>query len=280
MLSINKNFLAGCALLWMLTGAFALAYADEVEVILKPEMRAEPLTSTVREIRTNRIHQYLENMVVFDTERQFEALPYVLGFANSVTLGSSGDTAYATGIRKGDNLSSYTFLKPLQLLIDPKNGENLGLLTLAVGTAEMNQYAKPQSLKLINSIEYIAAGFRLVPREGLYVPAIVDARRPDESVYGYVLYVQTTSTGVGNSSIIVVSLGTRDGIEQGHLLDLMDSSKNIVDLYTNNNVKIQPTKFGEIIIYKAMEKVSLGYITSATRPVLVNDLAVAPPVGS
>ncbi len=76
MLSINKNFLAGWFLLLGTIGCFALAHADEVEVILKPEMRAEPLTSTVREIRTSRIHQYLENMVMFDTERQFEALPY------------------------------------------------------------------------------------------------------------------------------------------------------------------------------------------------------------
>lgn len=244
------------------------------DVVLKPQMRVDPLDKNIYSIETKSILPYLENIVMVDSMRDYEKLPYIIGFDRQVTLGSADNFAYVMGINPNDNLSAFSIIKSGIMFVNPETKEKLGLQTFVVGNAEMNNFAVPQVLLITYAIEYIYAGARLIPHVGLDLPAVLPARLPSKPMRGYVLYVRNDTVGAGQYSIAALSLGRRDGLALGDLLELRDADRQTQDLYTKKNVSIKPTKFGEILIYKCMEKVSLGFILNASRPVLVNDQVV------
>ncbi len=248
-------------------------------VILKPQIRAQTATNSKYSIDTSAMTSYLDNMVMFDSADQYEAQPYILGYANATNMGGAGEVAYAAGVDSTEKVSAYTILKIVKSLVNPDTAEDLGVMAQVIGTAEVKQYGDPQTIVITNSLEHIEIGSRLIPRTTLDLPATLNAKTPNKAVKGYVLYVVAANTGVGKNSIAVINLGDRDGLEQGDLLDCMEASKSLESLKGAADSTVVPTVYGEILIYKVMEKVSLGFILSSSRPVMVGDSVVAAPQG-
>lgn len=282
---VKKN----CALvLWCFLLCFnSVSFADELtapvpqeDILLKPEMRAEELSKAVYVIKTDIIAPYLINIVMFDRPADFEDLPYIIGFDQEVSLAAVGDIAYATGIKPNENMSTYSILRSLKPF-DKKNDKNsVGLGAFIIGSAEMQASGEPQTLRITDATEYIPIGARLVPRIGLDLPAILEAKIPNKPMTGRILYVENESLGVGKNSVAIINLGQRDGLRQGDLLSILEIPKQIKNKKTDKQVVIKERKFGEIVIYKVMDKTSLGFVVDATRAVLVGDKVTAAQRGS
>lgn len=260
------------------------AFADESKTLpqvptttkLSPQMRSTPLTSTKYTIQTAALSPYLDNSVIFDSIDAYEAQPYIVGFPDKHNLGGSGDLAYATGITQGENVSAYTILRQGSNYTNPDTKEFLGIQAITIGTAEVQSYGQPQILKITSANEHIEISSRLMQRTGLDLPAEIDAKPAKPGLNGVVLSVSSSRSGVGRYASIVVSLGDRDGLQLGDLLDLMEQPVKIPNEGSADH-NVLPTKFGEVLIYKVMQKVSIGVIMQTTRGVAPGDSVASIP---
>jgi hypothetical protein len=269
-----------CLIFCLLFSSNVYAYNDDdtktlptvqPSVPLSPQMRSQTLDSAKYTFLATDLQHYLDNMIVFDSVDAYESQPRILGFVLDSSYGSAGDFAYATGLLSGDNISAYTILKQGQNYKDPGTGDFLGIQAFVVGDAEVQTYNNPQTIKITKATDHIQIGDRLIQRTGLDLPAIIEAKPAAQNLTGYILSVKNPKTGVGKHSTIVVSLGSRNGLQFGDLLNLKEAPKTLVDPITKEKSIVQSTSFGEVLIYKVMEKVSLGFIVNTTRPVLVKD---------
>ncbi len=274
-------------LVWLLALAcmqpiFA-ADSKEAEVVLKPKMRPEALSSVLYSVRTDDLSIYLQNILLFNCMEDFERLPYVVGFDRESTMAGEGERAYVMGLKDTNNISSFSIVVPGRKLIDPCTEKVIGLQVDVIGDAELELAGKPgrceipSAVWITNSTIEIDQGARLVPRVGLDLPEVIEARYPDRFVKGFVLSVENISVGVGNYSVVVLGLGKNDGVFQGCVLDLIDGSRVVYDEYTHKKVNLPPFKFGEVLVYKVACKISLAIISYAQHPVHINDIATGAP---
>lgn len=276
--NVIKNFVYVVSAMSMLLSG--IVYADNHRTIsqtnstvkLSPSMRAQPLSSSKYTFQTATFLPYLVNMVIFDSEAAFEAQPYILSFVETRQYGVAGDIAYVTGITSEDNISSYSLLKKGTSLKNPLTKEYLGMQANVIGTSDVLSFDNPQTIRITKSNEEVELAVRLIQRTGLDLPAEIEASVPIKDMKGFVVFVATPTIGVGQRSTVVVSLGSREGLKVGDLLDLMEPPK---DLHNTENVKkgtVAPLKFGEILIYKVMYKVSMGIILTSEHAATIDDV--------
>lgn len=251
-----------------------LPYSDVVK--LSPQMRSEPLTATIYSVNSGKLALYLNNIIIFDNEDQFEALPYIVAFDRDKSMANVGDIAYTMGLDAAKDISSYTTLLLGAKLIHPDTGENIGVEAFVTGNAIIQQPGNPQTILITKVIKAIDLNTRLIPSVGVDLPSIIDVKYPDKMLHGYVLSVQSDEIGGGVCSTVVISLGERDGVKQGHVLDIMDSVRERKDQYTDDIVSLPISKIGEVLVYKTAKKTSLGIITYSNRMIIPLDKLAVP----
>lgn len=257
--------------------AQSFQYLPDIQPVdLKPQMRAEPLSAILYSLQSSDISMFLENVLIYDSKDQFETLPYVVGFDRNKTTGGPGDIAYAMGLNVKNDISSYSLLVPGRVISHPDTGEKIGLEANVIGSAILQKAGVPQTVLIVNSETSIETNTRLIPAVGIDLPVLINVRYPDKMLSGYILSIQVGANIGGPFDTAIVSLGRRDGIEQGHILDLTEGERELTDENTYKTVKLPTTKFGEIIIYQVKDKISLGIITYSERVVVANDIVVVP----
>lgn len=248
-------------------------YLPDAQVIdIKPQMVPAPVNGVLYDMPFDNIKSLLENVLLFDDMDQYEALPYIVGFDKENHLGGRGEIAYVMGIDPNSPATSYSLLYAGKVFVDPIDESEIGLEVNVVGTAEIVSTGTPQIIKLIDTRMPIEAGMRLTPQVGFDVPSVLNAQYPARSMQGVVLAFGKDFFGGGDYSLVAVNLGTKDGLVAGSVLDLVEGYRSISDRVTDDEVSLPTEKFGEILIYKPGEKISLGIVTNASRMVLENDI--------
>lgn len=251
-------------------------YLPDTQVVeIKPQMRPEPLTGTLYSLPSDNISVYLSNILLYDSKDQYDILPYVVAFDHDTSIAGSGDIAYTKGLKTDNTISSFSLLKPGRKLLHPDTGREIGYEVYVIGSAELQSGGKTQTILIKNAILDIDIGTRIIPSVGIDLPAVLDVRYPDQLMSGYVLSIETDGVGGGVYSIAVVSLGKIHGLKQGQVLNLMEGLREVQDPQTTKKVDLPTEKFGEILIYKVADKISLGIVTYAHRMVEPKDIVIS-----
>lgn len=243
-------------------------YAQESapEIKLKPQMRAEPLSNAIETIDTEELASYFENIAIFDKEKDFEELPYIVGFDNDANMGATGDIAYSRGL-DSPNIAAFTMLAPGEIYKDPDTKEVLGYFAEVIGNTEVQRWGSVQTHTIVNSLTPIDIGTKLVPRIGLDLPSVLEVHEPQTPMSGRVLDVDNDEVGVGHFSVAIISIGERDGARPGDLLYVLEAPTYVRDPNTHKDVLLPSEAFGKLLIYKTYEKVSLAIVVEANKPV-------------
>ena len=256
-------------------GNYSIA-EEQTATLLQPKIRSELLSKTRYILDSKTLLPFLSNMVVFEDQEEIDALPYVLGYLSSRILGGVGDEIFVKGIVERD-ISTYSFLGEFFPFFHPDTGEYLGIQSKIIGAAELYQTGDPALFKITQSDFPIEQGARLLPRVSLNLANTIQATAPTNIMQGYVLSVVNGLWEMGKYSLAVLSLGQRDGLAAGHVLDIIQSGRNAVDplSVSRDLVQVPEEKFGEILIYKTFQKLSVGVILDAKRPVVLQDIVVS-----
>jgi hypothetical protein len=283
------------------TGATASAAEPLATVRLSPRTRYEALGSgAVPALKFHLIEPYLAEPVIVD-ESVMRSAPRIVATQEGRVLLTKGDRAYARGPADAalkDDLSQkqqmYRIFREATALKDPITGEVLGLEAQYLGKAllarsEATEQSQdkdgktrtdtiPATIDITAAKEEIRVGDRLLPepeRQLLnYVPHApqtpTDARIV--SVYGNAV------VNAAQNQVVAINRGTRDGIENGHVLAILKDGARLIDKTDDarTELKLPDERNGLLMVFKTFDRLSYALIIEITDSARVGDRLVNP----
>ena len=270
-------------------------------VKISPRSRIGSLRdSALPTLQNHLIEPFLAEPLVVD-ELTLTQAPRIVATQENRVLLSRGDRAYALG-GAGLPLLDTQGAKPLDFRVfrdakplkDPVTGEILGYEAQYVGQARLARgettsdapgadgkargMVVPATIDILGAKEEMRTGDRMLPEPPLqlrsYVPHApagkVDARVI--SVYGSAVRF------AAQNQVVAINRGTRDGIENGHVLAILKAGERVVDKTSGTHAVIQlpDERMGLLMVFRPFEKVSYGLLLQITDSVKVGDRLVNP----
>ncbi len=269
---------------------------------LSPLVRIEKFNvEAIPSIPVAEIEPFLSQPLVID-KNGLENAPLVLGVSDERVILSKGDLVYAKDIPK-DKGSLWQIFRPGKTLIDPDpettwtefmgqighdDGEILGYEAIYLGDAKVEKFDDVSTISIVRSVQEIFQGDRLVLAPPTtfanYAP-----HAPSKDIKGRIISVYGGITEIGKGSIVVLSKGTHDGLETGHVLavyrtnrsETSDGSQAISRSIEFGSFKREVTELpdsraGLIFVFRVFERVSYALVMQTTQPIKVLDAVQTP----
>ncbi len=196
-------------------------------VTLQPGIIEEPLEKTaISTIPLNVIAPFLSQPLVIEKEQLAESPRIIAGQDNRVVL-SPGTRIYVNKIEESDGLNWYIY-RPGENLIDPDSKKVLGVEAAYLGDARVTKYGEPASANVTKAKEEIFTKDRLVPSGDEVITNFVP-HAPESEIAGRIIKIYGGVAEAGPQSIVVISRGSADGIEVGHVLAINRYGRIIKD---------------------------------------------------
>ncbi|MBT3068960.1 LysM peptidoglycan-binding domain-containing protein [Rhodoferax sp. U11-2br] len=269
-------------------------------VRLSPRTRIEGVAdNALPTLQNHLIEPFLSEGIVVDDQTMNQA-PRIVATQDGRVFLTRGDRAYVRS-SSGDLMDdptqkqkAYRIFRDTKPLKDPVTGEVLGfeapylgkaLLARSEGTQTSAPSAVdapseviPATFDIVDVKEEIRVGDRLLPeppRQLLnYVPhapaSPVDARIV--SIYG------TAVVNAAQNQVVILNKGSLDGLENGHVLAILQSGARIVDKTDPAlaNIKLPDERNGLLMVFRTFDKLSYGLVLDIVSGVKVGDRLVNP----
>ena len=247
------------------------------------------------------IEPFLNEAIIVD-EGEMDRAPRIVGVPEDRVLITRGDRAYVRG-RTGSPLvesdprvvDAYRIYRNPMPLKHPLTGAVLGYEAKYLGSAELvrpesvqqvlttggdtRSAVVPASVDITRAKEEIRVGDRLMPEPvrgfGSYVP-----RAPQLPVDAVILSVYGDAVSlVGQNQVVTLSVGMVDGIEPGHVLQILRSGRRIDDRTIASErtlVKLPDERSGMLMVFRTFDRLSYALVLEITDTVTVGDRAINP----
>lgn len=241
---------------------------------LEPRVYSEPLAQAIPTITPDVIVPFLTQPLVVG-ENELERAGYVtIGFDDRIALGSQSQF-YARGITDPE-AEYFQIFRPGQALRNPDTGELLAYEALYLGDAQRLERGDPSKLVVTSVKQEILPTDRLLvaPRRAAlpyYFP-----HAPEKPVHGRVIAALNAVAEIGSHTVVTISVGQREGIEEGHVLRVMYRQGKHRDPVTRSKYSLPDEESALLLVFRTFEKVSYGLVLNATRPVNLLDAVVTP----
>ena len=271
------------------------------DVRISPRTRSDSLADTaLPTLQPHLIEPFLVEPQVVDADT-LEKAPRIVATVDDRVLMAAGDRVYARG----------DMTKPLEMapgepryfgiyrnavaLKDPVTGEILGYEAQFVGKGELvrgesledtpnakggftSEYV-PATVDILSTREEVRANDRLLPTPARgflsYVP-----RAPEQPVSARVvsIYGGSAFANAAQNQVVAINLGRQDGIESGHVLQLLTGGQRIKDSTdeAKSMIKLPSEKNGMAMVFRTFDRVSYALILSVRNQVRVGDTLVNP----
>ncbi len=182
---------------------------------------------------------------------------------------------YGRGLETGAN-KDYQIFRPGRRLVHPETDEFLGVQALHVGNARVVAPGETTRLEATRANLEISPGDRMLPApEGLGFPYFMP-RAPSSDVRGLILDAPLGVAEVGPLSVVIISLGEREGMEPGHVLRIHRQERPRRDPVTGEMFTPPPLSSGLLMVFRTFEKVSYALVLNTTAAVHIKDALTAP----
>lgn len=254
--------------------ANAPAGADARVVRLTPRVHSEPLDQAIPTISPEVILPFLGQPLVVG-ERELEQAGYItIGLDSRIALGDQSEF-YARGIGRSES-RYYHIFRPGDVLRDPRTGEVLAYEAVYLGSARLLEGGDPAKLVVTEVKQEILPTDRLLaaperPPLPYYFP-----HAPKRPIDGYVIGAENAVAEIGSYTAVAVSVGRRDGLEDGHVLRVLYRQGQHTDPVTRDHYALPNEESALLLVFRTFEKVSYALVLHATRPVNLLDLVTTP----
>jgi hypothetical protein len=251
---------------------------DGSVVRLSPQVRVLPLDAAIPTIPVSTIQTFLRDALVV-TREEAAAAPYVIAGGDRRVVFAQGDTIYARDpVQKwAELIQSYGVFRVGHRYVDPQTKEVLGIEALKIGMLRTaDQQGEVATFRVIQTQEDIRPQDRLfTSREGR-MQSIFYPAAPDTKVEARIIRFFDRLHSVARNDVVVINKGSRDGLRDGHVLEVMQTGQRIKDPVRKGMVQLPDVQAGTIVLFRVFEKVSYGLVVQATLPIRMNDLATNP----
>ena len=222
---------------------------DSRYVRLSPTVRSYEKAEAIPTIPIDAIKQFLTRPLVVDKEEMSD-WPYVVSSYNEHLVAGTGNKIYVRGLtdddvgkrlaiyRKGKpylkggvSLKNYQDGKYSSFSIPPdvKDEDIIGYEAIYIGDAIVEKNGDPATAIVASANREILAGDRLARESGTDVNANFMPVSPTRDVNGNVISVFDGVSEIGQYQIVVLDLGTADGMQRGNVLGVYQSGKFVND---------------------------------------------------
>ena len=241
---------------------------------LGPKVRVNSLADAIPTISPSAIIPFLTQPLVVG-KRELESAGYVtVGLDGRVALGDN-EQFYARGL--GENpVEYYQLFRKGAALRHPETGELLAYEAMYLGDATLLQPGDPSKLMMTSVKQEVIPTDRLLAAPKRASLPYYYPRAPEKEIYGQILSVIDGLREFGPNSIVAISLGERDGIQEGHVLRIMRHVGKHIDPITKKKYKLPDEESGLLMVFRVYEKVSYALIMQANRPIHILDAVQTP----
>ena len=270
-------------------------------VRLSPHTRVNNLTDgALPTLQNHLIEPFLSEGIIVDDQTMNQA-PRIVASKDGRVLLTRGDRAYARSSSSNELVDdphqkqkAYRIFRDTKPLKDPVTGVVLGydatylgkaLLARSEGTQDLAPRGGdtpldvvPATFDIVDAKEEIRVGDRLLPEPPRqlrsYVPHApanpVDARIV--SIYG------SAVVNAAQNQVVIINKGTLDGLENGHVLAILQAGERLVDKTDEalTPIKLPDERNGLLMVFLTFDKLSYGLVLDIVNGVKVGDRLVNP----
>jgi nucleoid-associated protein YgaU len=245
-------------------------------VKMTPTARIEPIESAIPTIPMDAIMPFITRNRIVEAG-ELEKAPYILAAGGGRIMNGAGGTAYGRGDFSGGTANAYGLFRASIVYKDPITEEILGLEAKEIGLANVISNEKDiVKLELIKTSQQVVEGDRLLTTENRQIVTRFQPKAPDEYIDGFIISVPGGVTQIGQYSMIVINKGKREGITEGAMLDIMKRGEIVRDRTKEEKVRLPAEKAGQLMVFRAYEKLSYALVTKASRSLNVGDQVRSP----
>jgi hypothetical protein len=243
-------------------------------VKLRPQVRAEELKEAIPTISPDAILPFLTQPLVVGS-RELEQAGYVtVGLDDRVALGD-GSQFYARGL-KDRSAEYYQIFRQGAPLKNPETNELLGYEAMYLGDAQVLREGDPAKLVVTRVKQEIVPTDRLLAEPKRASLPYYYPHAPETQVRGRILTGINGLREFGSGSIVCISLGEREGMQEGHVLRIMRFVGKLKDPVTRGFYDVPDEESGLLMVFRVYEKVSYALIMNAAQPIHLNDSVRTP----
>ena len=254
------------------------ASADGSTVRLSPHTRVSGQDGdAISSIPSAAIEPFLTQPIVVDEETLATPARIFSLPEGRVYLGK-GENAYARGLPAGEGGQAGTewqAYRPVRPLKDPVTGNVLGYEADFLGTLRVVRAATgPQAvtkMEVLSSKEEMGVGSQLMPLPPR-VPVRYVPHAPEGDVHGAVAKVTGGVRFGGTDQVVVLNIGSQQGLEPGHVLSLARAGALVKDATAGNEaVQLPAERYGLAFVFRVFPHVAYALVTDASNAVEVGD---------
>ena len=250
------------------------APGDGRTVKLAPRVHSESLDSAIPTIPPNAILPFLTRPLAVGEDELDKAGYITIGLDDRIALGN-GSQFYARGLQENET-EFYHVFRAGNAIRHPDTGELLAYEALYLGDARRLEPGDPSKLVVTQIKQEILPTDRLLvapkkPSLPYYYP-----HAPKTLVEGRIVSALNAVAEIGTYAVVGISLGTREGMEEGTVLRVMRHVGTHKDPVTRERYKLPDEESALVLVFRTFEKMSYALVMSSTRPVHMLDAVITP----
>lgn len=241
---------------------------------LSPQVRVTEIERAIPTIMPGVIKPFLEQPRVL-SKNEYEAAPYIVaGEEHRLVMGESNhifvrDLDEQQGTR-------YSVVHIGDAYRNPGEKRILGYEAIHVGDAVVEEFGDPATLRIVESRREALLGDRLLPISEQPFEEHFLPRAPQEKVNGSIIGVRDAVSRVGRHQVVVINLGTGDGMEPGHVLAVYQTGDEVRDVVKGGQVTLPARHAGNMMVFRTFDNVSYALIMEAFHDIRLHDMVRNP----
>ena len=289
-----------------------LSFINGPALKLTPSMHREG--EAVPAIPLDALKTFLKDLRVMDSSAVSKA-PYVVGVEENQLRATSGQNLYVRGLDSqpgqrwaivrpehvfrgfddgssgsavfGDELYANAAMvkSPWEEDFDNgsghyRRGRDMGVEVKVIGTAETLRTGDPSTLLLLDSTQEVRSGDRIMPvDDNPYDPYFYPHPPKDQPKDSRVIAFTDAMDAVGPHQVVALSVGSKDGVDNGTTFAIWQPGENIHDDVASNSwnravgkrVTLPEEYIGHVMVFRTFDNVSYGLVMDGLRPVKKGD---------
>jgi hypothetical protein len=241
---------------------------------LTPQVYSESVERPIPTITPDVIVPFLTHPLVVGPKELQRAGYVTAGFDKRIALGNQS-IFYARGLND-PNAEYFRIFRPGKALKHPDTGELLAYEALYLGDAQRLEGGDPTKLIVTSVRQEILPTDRLLAAPAHAALPYYFPRSPGKPVKGRIVSALNAVAEIGSHTVVGVSLGEREGIEEGHVLRVLYHQGKHKDPVSGRQYKLPDEEAALLLVFRTFEKVSYALVLDAIQPVHLLDVVTTP----
>ncbi len=245
-------------------------------VRLEPKIHVLELERAISTIPPHIIQPFLTAALIVEPGELEKAGHVLSGVEDNELVLGKYMKFYARGL-SDTTAEEYRLFRIGKSLSDPESGELLGIEGIHLGDARMMKAGEDVSkLQIISTNQEVRPADRLLPIHDEAPLPYYQPHSPIKKASGWILFAPQGVDEVGKFDVVIISGGSREGLEEGHVLKAMLHRGTRKDPVTGEDYDVPEEESGLMMVFRVFDKLSYALIMRSTRAITIGDRYQSP----